>query len=222
MRPTARRWVSDAAGPGAAAQSPDEILLARTPQAWFDAAPRRLHELLLDHANCEKKAASTALALIFAYADDFELTRQLSRLAREELRHFEQVQKLLVSLALPYRRLTPSRYAEGLRAAVATTEPARRLDLLSCGALIEARSCERFAGLAPRLPEPVASFYRGLEESESRHFMLYLGLASRHAERHGLDAGESLRRLAEAEARLATAPDPQFRFHSGEPVASER
>jgi tRNA-(ms[2]io[6]A)-hydroxylase len=179
-----------------------------------------MHELLLDHANCEKKAASTALALIFAYADDFELTRQLSRLAREELRHFEQVQKLLVSLELPYRRLKPSRYAEGLRAAVATAEPARRLDLLSCGALIEARSCERFAGLVPRLPGPVASFYRGLEESESRHFTLYLALASRHAERHGLDAGEHLRRLAETEARLATAPDPQFRFHSGEPVAT--
>ena len=218
MRPTARRWVSDAARPGAAAQSPDENLLAPTPQTWFDTAPGRLHKLLLDHANCEKKAASTALALIFAYADDFELTRQLSRLAREELLHFEQVQKLLVSLALPYRRLTPSRYAEGLRAAVATTEPARR----SCGALIEARSCERFAGLAPRLPEPVASFYRGLEESESRHFMLYLELASRHAERHGLDAGDSLLRLAETEARLATAPDPQFRFHSGEPVGRER
>lgn len=220
MRPTARRWVSDAAWPGAAAQSPAELLLAPTPQAWFDAAAGRMHELLLDHANCEKKAASTALALMFAYADDFELTRQLSRLAREELRHFEQVQKLLESLALPYRKLKPSRYAEGLRGAVATAEPARRLDLLSCGALIEARSCERFAGLAPCLPEAVASFYRGLEESESRHFTLYLTLARRHAERHGLDVGGHLRRLAETEAELATSPDPQFRFHSGEPDGS--
>ena len=217
MRRTARRWDSDAAWRGAAAQSPTELLRAPTSAAWFDAAAERQHELLLDHANCEKKAASTALALMFAYADDFELTRQLSRLAREELRHFEQVQKLLMSLGLPYRRLKPSRYAEGLRAAVATGEPARRLDLLLCGALIEARSCERFAGLAPRLPAPVASFYRGLEESEARHFTLYLALARRHADRHGLDIEARLASLAGTEAGLATSPDAQFRFHSGAP-----
>jgi len=176
-----------------------------------------LPELLLDHANCEKKAASTALSMMFAYADDFRLTRQLSRLAREELRHFEQVQRHLELADVRFRRLRPSRYAEGLRAKVSADEPARRLDLLLCGALIEARSCERFAGLVPRLPEPLAGFYRGLEASESRHFLVYLELAREHAVAHDLDLDARLDALAEAEGDLATAPDRQFRFHSGVP-----
>jgi tRNA-(ms[2]io[6]A)-hydroxylase len=217
MKQSARQWDSDGGWRGSAAQRPEELLLAPTPHAWFDAAPAHLPELLLDHANCEKKAASTALALMFAYADDFVLTRQLSRLAREELRHFEQVQKYLVSGGVAYRRLKPSRYAEGLRKAVASAEPGRRLDLLLCGALIEARSCERFAGLVPRLGEPLAGFYNGLRESEARHFLLYLDLARAHADRHGLDLEASLEALARVEAELATAPDAQYRFHSGEP-----
>ncbi len=221
MRPSAPQWASDGRWRGAAAQTPDGILLLPTPAAWFDTAVGRLHELLLDHANCEKKAASTALALMFAYAGDFALTRQLSRLAREELRHFEQVQKHLELSGLSYRRLKPSRYAEGLRAAVAPTEPRRRLDLLVCGALIEARSCERFAGLAPRLGEPLSGFYRGLCESESRHFTLYLDLAREHAQRSGPDLDSSLEALASVEAELATAPDGQFRFHSGPPVGGQ-
>jgi len=221
MRQGGRQWDSDGRWRGAAAQSPEELLLAPTPTAWFGAASDHLHELLLDHANCEKKAASTALALMFSYADDFALTRQLSRLAREELRHFEQVQKHLEDAGLPYRRLKPSRYAEGLRRAVATSEPQRRLDLLLCGALIEARSCERFAGLAPRLDEPLAGFYTGLCASEARHFGLYLALARRHAGRCGLDLDGSLEALAGAEAELATAPDRQFRFHSGPPAEAD-
>jgi tRNA 2-(methylsulfanyl)-N6-isopentenyladenosine37 hydroxylase len=219
MSRSARLWDSEGRWRGAAARLPEELLLAPTPRAWFDAAPGRLRELLLDHANCEKKAASTALALMFSYAEDFALTRQLSRLAREELRHFEQVQKYLESTGVPYRRLKPSRYAEGLRGAVASAEPQRRLDLLLCGALIEARSCERFAGLVPKLEQPLSGFYDGLRESEARHFMLYLGLARTHAERCALNLDASLETLACAEAELATAPDRQFRFHSGEPVS---
>ncbi len=74
---------------------------------------RRAHwrTLLVDHANCEKKAASTALALMFAYPEDRALCLALARLAREELRHFEQVQKLMARLAVPARRLSPGRYA---------------------------------------------------------------------------------------------------------------
>ena len=222
MKRNARPWGSDAAYRGAEAEDPAELLLAPTPSSWFECAAVHQHELLLDHANCEKKAASTALALMFAYAEDFELSRQLSRLAREELRHFEQVQKHLVALGLSYRRLKPSRYAEGLRSAVSTAEPGRRLDLLLCGALIEARSCERFGGLAPRMPDPVGAFYRGLQESEARHFGLYLQLARRYAEAQGLDLDSRLWTLAEVEAALATAPDAQFRFHSGAPRGERR
>jgi tRNA-(ms[2]io[6]A)-hydroxylase len=221
VRTSARDRQAEPGWCGGAARRPVELLRAPTPEAWFDAAPGRLHELLLDHASCEKKAASTALSLMFAYGDDFALTRQLSRLAREELRHFEQVQRHLEAAGLPYRRLRPSRYAAGLRAALASSDPLRRLDLLLCAALIEARSCERFAGLVPRLEEPLSGFYRGLQESEARHFRLYLDLAQAHGRRFDLDLDARLESLARIEAELATAPDPQFRFHSGPPAEED-
>src|SRR5215831_1503648 len=133
-------------------------LLVPTPDRWFDVACERWRELLVDHANCEKKAASTALSLVFAYAEDRSLVIAMSRLAREELRHFEQVQKLMTQLDVPFQRMSPSRYAEELRKAMRRDEPARLIDLLVCGALIEARSCERFDRLAPRLDSPLKEF----------------------------------------------------------------
>lgn len=192
------------------------ILLAPTPARWFSVAAVRWAELLVDHANCEKKAASTALSLIFTYPEDFALTDRLSRLAREELRHFEQVQKFMRELDVPFMRIKPSRYAEGLRKCVRTREPQRLLDFLLCGALIEARSCERFVGLAPALPDPLAAFYSGLAQSEARHQGLYLRLAEQRSGEE--DWRTRLRDIAEVEADLATSTDPQFRFHSGEPA----
>jgi len=194
-------------------------LAAPTPAAWYDAALAALDVLIVDHANCEKKAASTALGLMFAYAEDAELGLALARLAREELRHYEQVLGLMGRLGIAYARLGPGRYAVELWCALATAESARRLDLLIAGSLIEARSAERFRGLVPRLPPEVAAFYRGLEAAEARHTDLYLRLAARHAERSGLDLGARYAELAAVEAELATRPDPTFRFHSGPPAA---
>lgn len=208
-------------------------LQAPTPSAWVDEAVRRWPELLSDHANCEKKAASTALAMMFAYPEDRELASRLSRLAREELRHFEQVDRLMQAQGVPYLRVKPGRYAARLRAAMRTHEPWRKLDLLLCGVLIEARSCERFRLLAARpadgaaggtaLPAPVAELYAALEASEARHFQLYLKLAERHAQAAGVDdprgvVAQRLKELAAVEAEAATAPDEDFRFHSGEPT----
>ena len=193
---------------------PAHILRARTDDAWFELAVQRTDELLLDHANCEKKAASTALALMFAYPEDYELAGRMSRLAREELRHFELVQQQLVAVGVPFRRLSPSRYAEGLRRRLRRDEAGRRVDLLLCGALIEARSHERFMGLIARLPAPLADFYASLAAAESRHAGLYQRLAARGGVAIEVRLGE----LAAVEAELATAPDPQFRFHSGTPA----
>jgi tRNA-(ms[2]io[6]A)-hydroxylase len=190
------------------------VLAAPTPQTWVDTAVRRWREMLVDHANCEKKAASTALALMFAYPEDSELAMALSRLAREELRHFEQVQKMLLLLQVDFERQQPGRYASRLRAALRTSEPGRKLDLLLAGALIEARSAERFKLLSTQLEDPLAGFYSQLERSEARHFELYLNLARREAPDQWR---ERLETLAAHEARLATEPDPVFRFHSGPP-----
>jgi tRNA-(ms[2]io[6]A)-hydroxylase len=190
------------------------ILRAPTPQGWVTAAVERWREMLVDHANCEKKAASTALALMFAYPEDHALAMALSRLAREELRHFEQVQKMMLTLGVDFERQQPGRYASGLRSVIRTSEPGRKLDLLLSGALIEARSAERFRLLSGRLQQPLGDFYATLERSEARHFELYVNLARAEAPEQWQ---ERLGTLAEREAQLATAADPVFRFHSGPP-----
>jgi len=155
---------------------------------------------------------------MFAYPEDRRLATALSRLAREELRHFEQVEAMRESLGVPFARQKPGRYAAGLRASMRSAEPGRKLDLLLVGALIEARSAERFRLLVPRLPEPLAQFYATLERSEARHFELYLELAyeADDSQEHA-ESKQRLAELAATEARLATEPDPDFRFHSGPP-----
>ncbi|MDH3954286.1 MAG: tRNA-(ms[2]io[6]A)-hydroxylase [Gammaproteobacteria bacterium] len=189
-----------------------------TPEAWLDAAGERIPELLLDHANCELKAASTALGFLYRYPERTALSQRMSRLAREELRHFEQVRSIMADLQLPFERLTASRYAGGLRDAVRDDEPHKLLDMLLVGALIEARSCERFARLVPRLPEKIAKFYAGLLASESRHFEHYLNLAQSETGASRTKIDERLAELKAVEAQLITVPDPQFRFHSGPPA----
>ena len=194
------------------------ILQVPTPAAWLEEAVRQRELLLIDHANCEKKAASTALALMFTYAEDERLTLALSRLAREELRHYEQVRKLARELGVRFIRLGPGRYAERLRKAVRPDEPQRQLDVLLVAALIEARSCERFHALVPVIGEPLASFYAGLEAAEARHQSLYLELAKAQALCCGEAWAPRLAQLQTLEATLVTTPDPLFRFHSGLPA----
>lgn len=196
-----------------------QFLRCATPESWLLEAVRQLPLLLLDHANCEKKAASTALNLMYRYVDNFTLLHRMSRLAREELRHFEQVLAIMERRGIAYQQITASRYAGGLRALIRTQEPGRMVDTLVVGAFIEARSCERFARLAPRLPERLAGFYRGLLASESRHFEHYLEFARIEAGASQADLDARLAELKELEAQLITDPDPQFRFHSGSPAA---
>lgn len=193
-----------------------EFLGASTPVAWIDAAadPAALPVLLVDHANCEKKAASTALAMLFRYEEHDALTERLSRLAREELRHFEQVRQLMRLRGIEWRRVPASRYAAGLAAAVRKDEPGRLVDRLIVGAFIEARSCERFALLAPRLDTELGKFYAGLLASEARHFRHYLELARGFAPD---ELGSRVDALREIENALATEPDTELRFHSGPP-----
>lgn len=200
------------------ASLPQDWLPCATPTAWVAAAARNPDLLLLDHANCEKKAAATAFNLMFQYGDRHpELQEPLSRLAREELRHFEQVTRLLKQRGIGMRPLTSARYAAGLRAHARKHDPERLCDLLLIGAFIEARSCERFAALVPVLDAELAEFYRGLAAAEARHFTLYLELARRYAAA-GLQSRMSV--FAEAERTLIESEDQEFRFHSGVPHAT--
>jgi tRNA-(ms[2]io[6]A)-hydroxylase len=188
-----------------------------TPTAWVDEASEHVPELLLDHANCELKAASTALGFLYRYPDRTVLAQRMSRLAREELRHFEQVRSIMQDMDIAFERLSASRYASGLRDAVRDEEPNKLLDLLLVGAIIEARSCERFARVAPVLPEKLGKFYAGLLASEARHFEQYIAFAKNECSVSEAEIDARLEELKLIEAALILEPDPQFRFHSGTP-----
>ncbi len=189
------------------------FLPCATPPAWVAWALENPELLLVDHANCEKKAASTALNLMYRYVDQPRLLRQLSRLAREELRHFEQVFGLMQKRGMDYPQLSASRYAGELRKRVRGNEPGRLVDTLLVGALIEARSCERFAALIPVLDPELADFYSSLLKSEARHFADYLHLAAGLAPTE--EIAERLAALRAREAELIQGLDTEFRFHSG-------
>ncbi|MCW4151757.1 tRNA-(ms[2]io[6]A)-hydroxylase [Halomonas sp. 18H] len=192
-----------------------DFLACPTPAAWVDWALENPETLLIDHAQCEKKAASTAMSLLYRYVDDSELLTKMARLAREELLHFEQVVKLMEGRGITYRPIGAARYAEGLRRHVRSQEPQRLVDVLIVGAIIEARSCERFARLIPYLDDELAKFYRGLVKSEGRHYEDYLMLAERLSHQ---PIEERVAFLVAREAELITTPDTEFRFHSGVPA----
>lgn len=238
----------------------NHFLQCPTPQSWIDQAirPENLPTLLVDHANCELKAAQTAMLLLRRYAvdqqsgdallawlkpyedfvyrkiglgdfsshgtlskkliskSDFEhgdnLISKMVLLIKEELHHFQQVWEIMQSRGVAYNNLTASRYARGMMKHVRTHEPAKLSDTLICGAYIEARSCERFAKIAPYLDDELEKFYLSLLRSEARHFQDYLTLATK------VSVGNIDQRvllLGHKEAELITRSDQEFRFHSG-------
>ncbi len=189
-----------------------EFLPCATPGAWFQCALENQTILLIDHANCEKKAAATAMSLMYRHTTHTELLRKMSQLAREELLHFQQVVELMAARSITYTQLGPSRYAAGLSELVERQYNAALVDTLIMGAFIEARSCERFAGLIPLLDESLGKFYRSLLKSEARHFQDYLELAALY---HDAPIDDRVARFAEKEQELVCEPDTTFRFHSG-------
>ncbi|MDV6329217.1 tRNA-(ms[2]io[6]A)-hydroxylase [Asticcacaulis sp. 201] len=192
------------------------FLGSRTPDAWIDAALQNLDLLLLDHKNCEYKAASNAINLIAKYQESEALVMAMARLAREELAHHEQVMKILKKRVIALRPLTPSRYAMGLRRLCRRTEPGMMIDILLISAFIEARSCERFGAVAPHLDGDLGKFYFGLLKSEARHYQGYIKLASLYGDAQ--DIAERIALIRPVEQALIADPDPDFRFHSGPPA----
>lgn len=195
----------------------DAFLGCKTPDAWIEAAIADQETLLIDHKNCEFKAASTALSLIAKYNTHLDLINMMSRLAREELVHHEQVLRLMKRRGVPLRPVSAGRYASGLRRLVRAHEPVKLVDTLVVGAFIEARSCERFAALVPHLDDELGTFYHGLLKSEARHYQGYLKLAHQYGEE--ADIAQRVQRVREAEADLILSADQELRFHSGIPMA---
>ena len=191
-----------------------QFLACETPQEWVDVALENQSLMLIDHCNCEKKAANTAISLIFKYTERHSLLMKMSKLAREELRHFEQVLQIMKRRKIEYIDISASRYASKLFKRARKDDLGALVDRLIVGAYIEARSCERFAKIAPLLDDELHKFYLSLLKSESRHFSDYLQLASDYSDE---DISERVRFFAEIEADLITSKDKEFRFHSGIP-----
>jgi tRNA-(ms[2]io[6]A)-hydroxylase len=192
------------------------FLKCPTPSGWIDAAMLNLPILLIDHANCEKKAASTAMSMMYKYIDRKELLAKMSKLAREELVHFDQVTKLMYERDIEYVPITAARYASGLHKLVRKEEPYQLIDKCIIGAIVEARSCERFAALIPSLDETLGKFYYSLLRSEGRHYRDYISLAKLYSDEPIEDRIEA---FLVAEKELIESEDTEFRFHSGIPVA---
>jgi tRNA-(ms[2]io[6]A)-hydroxylase len=178
--------------------------------------------LLIDHAHCEKKAASTAMQLMFRHPTRSDLLTKMSRLAKEELIHFEQVCRIMRERGIVYDHLDACRYVGALRKLVRTHEPAKLMDTLIIGAFVEARSCERFELLIPYLDESLAKFYSSLLKSEARHYQDYLSLAKDVAMEPGAaglqDYHQRIALVRDLEVQLICTEDPMFRFHSGLPT----
>jgi tRNA-(ms[2]io[6]A)-hydroxylase len=189
------------------------ILAAATDGAWLERALADVDEILVDHAHCEKKAASTALSLLFRYPERDELLVPLTRLAQEELGHFAEVVEVLAARGVGLRHQVPSSYAGALMAAVRPTEPERLVDTLLCAALIEARSCERMRLLAEAVSDPgLRALYGSLLASEARHHAAYLELAGQVAP--AAVVRERLAALAGQEAALIARMPAIPRMHA--------
>jgi tRNA-(ms[2]io[6]A)-hydroxylase len=244
-----------------------EFLGCETPNRWIEQAkkPSQLTALLIDHCNCELKAAQTAILMVRKYAidkssshllkawakpyEDFvyqqdrnahaflardnkknDMTNELVakeklansadvmskmvRLIKEEFHHFEQVLQIMTERGIDYSNIRAGGYAKQLIIHVRTHEPLTIIDKLIIGAFIEARSCERFAKIAPHLDDELAKFYTSLLRSEARHFQDYLSLAEDIA---GIDISERIDFFRKIEMGLILAEDTEFRFHSGIP-----
>ena len=200
------------------------FLGCETPKAWLDEALNNLPLLMQDHANCEKKAASTAMNLMFRYSFFSDLQTKLAQLVREEMLHYEQVLEFMAKRGQKWEGLSAGRYAGGLRKEIRTYEPEALIDVMVIGAFVEARSCERFYALAPLVDDELGKYYRYLLKSESRHYEDYLTLALDVAKSAKLkDPEENIQQrieyIREVEKNLILEPDTLFRFHSGVPAS---
>jgi tRNA-(ms[2]io[6]A)-hydroxylase len=188
-------------------------LASETDPDWARRAVQAVDVILLDHAHLEKKAAGTALNLIFRYPEHLALMVPLSKLAREELSHFELVLEHLAARGVPFGRLRPAPYAGKLLSVVRVKEPERLQDTLLCCAVIEARSCERMKLLAEHLAdEALRRLYQGLLACEARHHGTYVELAQRLFP--GADVMGRLAEIAAHEAAVLREAPTEPRLHN--------
>ena len=188
-------------------------LKTATGPRWLQQVDEHLDEIIIDHAHCEKKAAGTALNLLFAYVENLDLCQRMTEIVNEELEHFQMVIDVLEARDIRFRRLKPSSYGRKLNDLARKQEPQRAIDRLLVAGIIEARSCERFSLLSDHVADPeLAEFYGGLFESEARHHQTYVKLAKQFGSPPEVAA--RLDELTILEAAMIDEGEPLARMHS--------
>ena len=188
-------------------------LQSTSSERWLLQVDQHLNDILIDHAHCEQKAASTAMDLMFDYVENEDLCCEMSEIVREELEHFQLVRNLLKQRNVKFVRLKPGTYGRKLKELVRRQEPQRAVDRLLVGAMIEARSCERFVLLRDHLQDTqLKEFYGSLYESEARHHATYVRLAKQFGSES--EVSVRLQELAAAEAEIIGKGCELPRVHS--------
>ncbi len=190
-----------------------KFLLEPTRDEWTQQTLANMDTILLDHSNCERKAASVALKFMSRYPSNTKLVHELTHLAQEELLHFHQVNQIMQDRNIPLAPLNAPPYGAALNQVVRRPEPDRFLDMLLVSALIEARSHERLGLIGQHCEDQeLAEFYRSLMESEARHYGLYWVLADTYFDRSVVM--ERLEAIAIVESNILSTLHPEPRVHS--------
>ena len=161
-----------------------------TDPRWADIAAKNIEEILIDHAFCEQKAASTAISFIVTYPELSDLVEAMSALAKEEMSHFQLVHQKLIDRGLALGRDRKDAYVHRVMNFFpkSPNRDERLIYRLLVAALIEARSCERFKVLSEQLEDrELAEFYRKLMVSEANHYTMFLKFARQYGEREKVD-----------------------------------
>ncbi len=188
-------------------------LHSTSPDRWLKQVDQHLHEILIDHAHCEQKAAAAAMDLMFDYVEYEDLAREMTEIVREELEHFHLVLDILKRRNIRFYKMKPGTYGRKLKELARRQEPHKAVDRLLIAGLIEARSCERFVLLRDHVnDEELTTFYGSLYESEARHHATYVRLAMHYAPES--EVRTRLNELAAAEAAIITEGCPLPRMHS--------
>jgi len=174
-----------------------------TDPRWVDIAEKNIGEILIDHAYCEQKAATSCISLIVQYPEKEKLLDVLVPLVAEEWSHFERVIHELRKRGIPLGSQRKDEYVDALQQVIRKggSREQQLVEKLLMNALIEARSCERFKILWKNLPDPeLAKFYYELMVSEAGHYKSFLTLAKEYIPEEQVN--HRWRELLEQEAEI--------------------
>lgn len=185
-----------------------------TDPRWVNIVEKNIEEILVDHAYCEQKAASNAISLIVNYPQYTDLVKEMTLIAQEEIAHFDLVHEKLQERGYQLGFERPDPYVNDLRRFIRKggSHEQNFVSKMLLGAMIEARSCERFKILSNEVnDEDLRKFYRSLMESEARHYMTFIKLAKKYAPNTDVDA--MWQEFLDFEAELVTSYGKKETMH---------